>query len=306
MTDVGRHPRITLYTMSEVVDVKGYVGNFDIRILKKARYVNEKECTACGDCANACPVIRPDEFNLGLSSRRAIYSPFPQAVPSSYVINVNECLGHNPVVCAKCKDACDKGCIDFHMSDEEIVENVGTIVVATGLEVYDPTEMDEYAYSRFENVLTSLEFERLINAGGPTKGELIRPTDRKHPESVGFVQCVGSRSARKGGSYCSNTCCMNTVKSTLMLKEHYPDMEIKVFYIDIRAFGKGFEDLYTRSRRLGVKYIRGLPGTVEEDDHKGLRVAVENTTTGRLEMHNLDMLVLALSMKPASDRKSVV
>ena len=130
--------------MSEVVDVKGYVGNFDIRILKKARYVDEKECTACGDCANACPVIRPDEFNLGLSSRRAIYSPFPQAVPSSYVINVNECLGHNPVVCAKCKDACDKGCIDFHMSDEEIVENVGTIVVATGLEVYDPTEMDEY------------------------------------------------------------------------------------------------------------------------------------------------------------------
>ncbi len=300
MTDVGRHPRITLYTMSEVVDVKGYVGNFDIRILKKARYVNEKECTACGDCANACPVIRPDEFNLGLSSRRAIYSPFPQAVPSSYVINVNECLGHNPVVCAKCKDACDKGCIDFHMSDEEIVENVGTIVVATGLEVYDPTEMDEYAYSRFENVLTSLEFERLINAGGPTKGELIRPTDRKHPESVGFVQCVGSRSARKGGSYCSNTCCMNTVKSTLMLKEHYPDMEIKVFYIDIRAFGKGFEDLYMRSRRLGVKYIRGLPGTVVEDDHKGLRVAVENTTTGRLEMHNLDMLVLALGMKPAA------
>ena len=300
MTDVGRHPRITLYTLSDVVDVKGYVGNFDVRILKKARYVDEKECTACGECAKVCPVVRPDEFNLGLSSRRAIFSPFPQAVPSAYVINVNECLGHNPVVCAKCVEACDKGCIDFHMSDEEIVENVGSIVVATGLEVYDPTELDEYGYTRFENVVTSLEFERLINAGGPTLGEVQRPTDRRRPRSIGFVQCVGSRSAKKGGSYCSNVCCMNTVKGTLMLKEHYPDIDIKVFYIDIRAFGKGFEDLYTRSRRLGVHYIRGLPGTVEEGPARGLKVSVENTATGKLETHHLDMLVLALGIKPAS------
>ena len=299
MTDVGRHPRIKLLTMSEVVDVKGYVGNFDVSILKKARYVDEKECTACGDCVKVCPVVRPDEFNLGLSSRRAIFSPFPQAVPSAYVININECLGHNPVVCAKCVEACDKGCINFHMSDEEIVERVGSIVVATGMDVYDPTELDEYGYTRFENVLTSLEFERLINAGGPTSGELIRPTDRKRPASIGFVQCVGSRSARKGSEYCSNVCCMNTVKSTLVLKEHYPDMDIKVFYIDIRAFGKGFEDLYKRSRRLGVQYLRGLPGTVEQDENKSLRVAVENTATGRVEILNLDMLVLAVGMKPA-------
>jgi len=300
MTDVGRHPRITLYTLSEVVDVKGYVGNFDVRILKKARYVNEKECTACGECAKVCPVVRPDEFNLGLSSRRAIFSPFPQAVPSAYVINIAECLGHNPVVCAKCVEACDKGCINFHMSDEEIVETVGSIVVATGLEVYDPTEMDEYGYTRFPNVVTSLEFERLINAGGPTGGEVLRPTDRKPPRSIGFVQCVGSRSAKRGGSYCSNICCMNTVKSTLMLKEHYPGVDIKVFYIDIRAFGKGFEDLYTRSRRLGVHYLRGLPGTVAEGPDRGLIVSVENTATGKLETHHLDMLVLALGMKPAS------
>ena len=300
MTDVGRHPRITLHTLSEVVDVKGYVGNFDVRILKKARYVDEKECTACGDCADVCPVVRPDEFNLGLSSRKAIFSPFPQAVPSAYVLNINECLGHNPSVCAKCIDACDKDCINFHMSDQEIVERVGSIVVATGLQPYDPKELDEYGYTRFENVLTSLEFERLINAGGPTKGEVLRPTDRKRPRSIGFIQCVGSRSAKKGGNYCSNICCMNTVKGTLGLKEHYPDIDIKVFYIDIRAFGKGFEELYTRSRRLGVLYLRGLPGTVEEDREGSLKVAVENTATGKLEIHHLDMLVLALGIKPAS------
>lgn len=299
MTDVGRHPRIKLYTLSEVVDVKGYVGNFDVKILKKARYVDEKECTACGDCAKVCPVVRPDEFNLGLSSRKAIYSAFPQAVPSAYVINVKECLGHNPVVCAKCVEACEKGCINFHMSDEEIVEKVGTIVVATGMEPYDPTEMDEYGYTRFENVLTSLEFERLVNAGGPAKGELIRPTDRKLPRSIGFIQCVGSRSARKGHSYCSNVCCMNTVKSTLVLKEHYPEIDVKVFYIDIRAFGKGFEDLYKRSRRQGVHYLRGLPGTVEEMADKSLRVAVENTATGAIEYHDLDMLVLAIGLQPS-------
>jgi len=299
MTDVGRHPRIKLYTLSEVVGIKGYVGNFEVKILKRARYVDEKECTSCGECAKVCPVVRPDEFNLGLSSRKAIYSPFPQAVPAAYVINVNECLGHNPVVCAKCVEACDKKCINFHMSDQEILEEVGSIVVATGLEPYDPRELDEYGYTRFENVLTSLEFERLVNAGGPTRGELIRPKDRKKPRSVGFVQCVGSRSARKGASYCSNICCMNTIKSTLVLKEHDPDLEIKVFYIDIRAFGKGFEDLYARSRRLGVHYLRGLPGTVEETPEGSLRVAVENTATGKLEIHHLDMLVLALGVKPA-------
>ncbi len=305
MTDVGRHPRIKVYTLSEVAEVKGQVGNFDVRIVKKARFVKEDECTACGECSRVCPVVRPDEFNVGLSSRRAIFIPFPQAVPSSYILNMHECLGHNPSVCAKCFDACEKGCIDFHMSDEEFIENVGSIVVATGMEPYDPTELDEYGYTRFDNVLTSLEFERLVNAGGPSKGELIRPTDGKRPKTVGFIQCVGSRSSLKGASYCSNICCMNTVKSTLVLKEHYSDIEIKVFYIDIRAFGKGFEDLFIRSRKLGTHYIRGLPGTVDELDDKSLRVVVENTATEKIEFHDLDMLVLAVGLKPASSTQKI-
>ncbi len=300
MTDAGRHPNIKIHTLSEVTDVKGYVGNFDVKIVKKARYVDEKECTACGDCSKVCPVVRPDEFNMGLSSRKAIYSPFPQAVPSAYVLNPNECLGNNPTVCNKCYEACEKKCIDFHMSDETITEHVGTIIVSTGLEPHDPRALDEYGYTMFENVLTSLEFERLVNAGGPTQGKLLRPSDRKKPKSVGFVQCVGSRSARRGKSYCSNICCMNTIKSSLVLKEHYPDMAVKVFYIDIRAFGKGFEDLYTRSRRAGTQYVRGLPGNVEEMPDGGLRVAVENTATGTLEYHELDMLVLAVGIEPST------
>jgi len=297
MTDAGRHPNITLHTLSEIADVKGYVGNFKVRIIKRAKYVVETECTSCGDCATACPVVFPDAFNEGLSSRKAVYIPFPQAVPSSYVINMDECMGRE---CSKCLDACEKKCIQFHMSDQEIIEEVGSIVVATGLDPYDPTQMDEYGYTRYENVLTSLEFERLVNAGGPTKGELVRPTDRKHPKSIGFIQCVGSRSKRKGGEYCSNVCCMNTIKSTLVLKEHYPDMEITVFYIDIRAFGKGFEELYNRSRKLGVKYVRGLPGSVEELADKTMKVAVENTATGKIQFHTLDMLVLAIGMQPSA------
>jgi len=305
MTDVGRHPNIKLLTTSEVVDVNGYVGNFEVKIVQKARYVNESECTACGDCAKVCPVVRPDEFNMGLSSRKAIFSPFPQAVPSAYAINIHECLGHNPVICGKCLDACDKQCINFHMSDSEITEEVGSIIVSTGIDVYDPKELDEYAYTKFQNVLTSLEFERIVNAGGPTKGKLIRPTDRKRPKSIGFIQCVGSRSSKKGSEYCSNICCMNTIKSTLVLKEHYNDIEIKVFYIDIRAFGKGFEDLYKRSRLKGVQYIRGLPGTVVEQDDKSLLIAVENTATCKIEFHRLDMLVLALGIKPSKSTQKI-
>jgi heterodisulfide reductase subunit A len=305
MTDVGRHPRIKLHTLSEVVDVKGYVGNFKVKILKKARYVDESQCTSCGECVKVCPVVRPDEFNLGLSSRKAIFSPFPQAVPAAYAINISECLGHNPSVCDKCLEVCEKKCINFHMSDEEIVEDVGAIIVATGFTPYDPREMDEYGYTRFENVLTSLEFERLVNAGGPSKGELIRPTDLKTPKSVGFIQCVGSRSASKGGEFCSNTCCMNSVKSTLVIKEHYPDVDVKVFYIDIRAFGKGFEDLYKRSRRLGTNYIRGLPGSVQELPDKSLRIAVEDTVSGKVEFHDLDMLVLAIGAQPNKSNRKI-
>jgi len=304
MADAGRHPNITLLTQSEIKSVTGYVGNFQVQILQKARYVKEGECTACGDCVQVCPVLVPNEFNMGLDSRRAIYQPFPQAIPSAYVMDIDNCLGHDPVVCGKCIEACKKKCIDFNMSDQEVTVKVGTIIVATGMDVFDPTEMDEYGYTRHENVVTSPEFERLINAGGPTQGHVLRLTDRKAPKSVAFIQCVGSRSQRRGEPYCSNICCMNTVKSALMLKDHDPDLDVKVFYVDMRAFGKGFEDLFRRSKAAGVRYIRGLPGAVQEEPKsRDLILTVENTATNRLEEHRAEMVVLAVGVKPPEDMK---
>ena len=293
-------------TYSEVEAVSGYVGNFKVRVRRKARYVDEKECTACNDCVPVCPVVKPDEYQMGFSSRRAIYIPFPQAVPSAYIINMDECLGYNPIACGKCLEACDKKCIDFDMQDQVVDIEVGTIVVATGLDVYDPAPLDEYGYTRYENVITSPEFERLICASGPTEGHFIRPSDGARPRRIGFIQCVGSRcvsSGERGQSYCSNICCMNTVKDSLLLKDHYPDTEITVFYLDIRAFGKGFEDLYRRSKEVGVRYIRGLPGEVVEDPTTGnLLLTVENTTARRLETHELDMAVLSVGLIPQEDQ----
>ena len=306
MTDVGRHPRIELLTLSEVADVQGYIGNFRVKVLRKARYVDEKECTACGDCLEVCPVAKPNEFDLGLSTRKAIYQPFPQAVPSAFVMNMEECLGNNPIACGKCLDKCEKKCIDYDMQDKEVELKVGTIIVATGMDTYDPTELDEFGYTRFENVITSLEFERLINSGGPTEGHLIRPTDWQLPKRVGFIQCIGSRSEKRGNPYCSNVCCMNTIKDSLLIKDHWPEVEIKVFYMDIRAFGKGFEDLYKRSKAEGVMYIRGIPGDIREDQEtKNLFLLAEDSNTGKVVEHEVDMVILSIGLVPNSGNQLI-
>ena len=284
-------------------EVSGYVGNFTATIRKKPRYVDPELCNACEECAKVCPVVVPDEFQMGLSSRKAIYIPFPQAVPCSYILDMDSCLGINPIACGKCAEVCEKQAINYDDQGELVTREVGAIVVAIGLDVYDPTEMDEYGYTRFENVITSMEFERLICAGGPTDGHFVRPSDHQRPLRIGFIQCVGSRNPKIGRPYCSNICCMNTVKDTLLLADHYPDTENKVFYQDIRAFGKSFEDMFQRSKEAGTRYIRGLPGDIEEDpETRNLVLTVENTTSGKLERHELDMVVLSVGVEPAKDR----
>jgi heterodisulfide reductase subunit A2 len=306
MMDVGRHPNIKLLTYSTVEKVSGYVGNFKVRIRRKARYVDETLCTACGKCAEVCPVTSPDEFQQGFSTRKGIYIPFAQAVPSSYVIDMEHCLGNNPIACIKCIEACEKKCIDLNAKDQIVDLEVGTIVVATGMGVYDPTKLTEYGYGKFENVITTMEFERLICGGGPTDGHLVRPSDRQTPKRIGFIQCIGSRTDNRGNPYCSNVCCMNTVKDSLLILEHYPDTQIYVFYLDIRAFGKGFEDLFRRSKEAGVHYIRGLPGEIKEDPAtKNLKIRVEDTASARIEEYPLDMVVLSVGLEPKAELKQL-
>jgi len=239
---------------------------------------------------------------MGLSSRKAIYIPFPQAVPCAYILNMEDCLGNNPIACGKCAEVCEKRAINYDDQDEIVTREVGAIIVAIGLDVYDPTEMDEYGYTRFDNVVTTMEFERLICAGGPTGGHFVRPSDHQRPRRIGFIQCVGSRNPKVGRPWCSNICCMNTVKDTLLLADHYPDVENYVFYQDIRAFGKSFEDMFQRSKEAGTRYIRGLPGDIEEDPQtRNLIITVENTTSGRLERYELDMVVLSVGVEPSKD-----
>jgi heterodisulfide reductase subunit A len=303
MAEVGRHPNIELLTLSEVEQVEGYVGNFTVKVRKKARFVSD-ECTSCGDCTQECPQIAPDEFNTGLSTRKAIYIPFAQAVPSSYLIDIDLCLNKDGIVaCDKCLQACKARCIQFSQQEEELELQVGTIIVASGVDVYDPTSLTEFGYRRFPNVITSLEFERLINAGGPSQGNLIRPSDQSVPKKVAFLQCIGSRSTR-ANKYCSNICCMNTIKDSLLIKEHWPDTKIKVFYIDIRAFGKGFEDLYRRSRREGVEFIRGIPGEIIQDpETRNLTLIGENMLLGEWYKYEVDMAILSVGIEPRWDSK---
>jgi heterodisulfide reductase subunit A len=306
MSDVGHHPNIELLTNSEVSEVKGYIGNFHVKVLRKPRYVT-KDCSACGECVKVCPIVVPNEFDVGLAVRHGIYTPFAQAVPSTYIIDMNLCLNKDGViVCDKCIKACDRQAISFETKPVTEEVEVGTIIVATGADVFDPTVLPNLGYGKIPNVITSLEFERLINAGGPSGGHLIRPSDRQIPKRVAFVQCVGSRSEKSGRLYCSNVCCMNTIKDSLLIKEHWPDTEIYVFYVDIRAYGKGFEDLYKRARNAGVVFIRGLPAEIVEDKKThNVWLIGENTLRKEVYKINADLAILSIGLEARKDSEMI-
>ncbi|OQY23851.1 MAG: hypothetical protein B6I34_04160 [Anaerolineaceae bacterium 4572_32.1] len=298
MVDCARHPNITIHTLSEVQAVSGEAGDFTAQVFKKARYVDESACTACGDCAEVCPTVKRDEFQMGLATRRAIYIPFPQAVPQAYLVNRDNCLGDDPIVCGRCIEACKKQCINFDMEDEVIELPVGAVILAVGMEVFDPVALTEYGYTRYENVITGLEFERLVCASGPSGGHLIRLTDRQEPKIIGFIQCVGSRNL-KYQRFCSSVCCMHATKEAILAREHMPGVKSYIFYTDLRASGKGFRAYIDRAQReYGVEYIRSRVARIEEDEDGSLLFHYEDAATSRPQQMKVDLAVLATSLIP--------
>ncbi len=301
MVDVSRHPNIDLMAYSEVKNVEGFIGNFKVTVTKKARYVDEAACTGCGICAEKCPVRVPSEFDIGLGTRKAIYIPFPQAVPMTYTIDKENCLYFTKGVCKICEKMCPAKAIKFDQKDENVELDVGTIVVATGYDPFDAKKKPEYGYGVYKNVITGLEFERLLSAAGPTGGKILRPSDKKPPKSAAFIQCVGSRDATTN-RYCSRVCCMASLKHAYQVKEKHPDAEVSIFYMDLRAFGKGYEEFYERTQSEGVRVVRGRVAEIYEiPENKNLRLRFEDTLTGEIMEAEFEMVVLAAGIEPSAD-----
>ncbi|MCE5214133.1 MAG: CoB--CoM heterodisulfide reductase iron-sulfur subunit A family protein [Methanobacterium sp.] len=294
MVDCGKHDNIELLSYAEVKEVDGYIGNFKVKVVKKPRYVDEDICTGCGSCSEVCPIEIPNYFDEGMGMVKATYIAFPQAVPLVATIDKDYCID-----CKLCDQACGNGAINHDQEPEEIDLEIGTIIVATGYDPYDPTEKKEWSYEDSENVITGMELERLINASGPTQGHVLKPSDGDHPKSVAFIQCVGSRDEQINKPYCSRVCCMYAMKNAQLIKDHEPDTEVTIYYMDIRAFGKGFEEFYRRSQeKYGIKFIRGRPATVIENPDQTLTIRAEDTMLGKVTEYDYDMVVLSVGLEP--------
>ena len=307
MVDAAQNEKIDLLTYSEVESVSGFVGNFTVKIRKKARYVDSTKCTGCGACTEKCPSRKGlSEFNMGLNTRGAIYIPFAQAIPNVATIDPTQCLKLKSGKCGLCEKICSAKAIDYTQKDEIIERQYGAIVAATGFKPIDASKYDEYGYSDNPDVVTSLEFERLMNAAGPNKGVLLRPSDKQHPHDIVFIQCVGSRcSDQRGKSYCSKICCMYTAKHAMLVREKYPDTNVHVFYIDVRTPGKNFDEFYRRAvEQYGVEYIKGMVGKVWKNGDK-LMVQGSDLLNGEQLLLETDMVVLATAIEPDPTARSV-
>jgi heterodisulfide reductase subunit A len=304
MVDVARKENIEIMTYSEVIDVSGYVGNFEVTIMKKPHYVDQEKCTACGACVETCPVVCGNEFDLGMSTRKAVYIPFPQAVPGQYTIDMDKCIKCG--ICAR-TDVCEPEAIKYDDKPEIVKVNVGTIIVATGWDLYDPTELQQYGYGRYPNVITGLQMERLLSSFGPVLGKPVRPSDGKPPHSIAFLQCVGSRNFREGGhTYCSRVCCMYATKQARQYKEKHPEAEVYIFYIDIRAFGKGYEEFYeSAAENYGIKYVRGRIAEVYGGENDSIIIRAEDTLLQTPIELEVDMFVLSCGLEARADSDKI-
>jgi heterodisulfide reductase subunit A len=294
LVTAGRHPNIQLITHSELEKVKGKAGNFQITILKHPRLVNVEKCTGCGLCAQNCPTEVPNEFDQNMSMRKAIYVPFPQAVPLKYAIDIENCIK-----CRLCERICPAKAVDFDQQPETVKINVGSIILAPGFEGFDCHLKTEYGYGRFLNVVSSIEFERMMNASGPFGGKIVRPFDGKIPRKIAFIQCVGSRDAQLGNNYCSAACCMYAIKEAVIVKEHSSNpLDCTIFYMDMRCYGKEFDAYYERAQgEWGIEFVRSRVASVTEDPSTG-NLFLHYVEIEEPKEEEFDMVVLSVGMQP--------
>jgi heterodisulfide reductase subunit A2 len=293
MVDVIRHPHITIHTCSEVEKIEGEIGHFRVTIKKHPRYIDESTCTGCGDCVLVCPVEVYNRFDAGIGVRKAIYKPHSQAVPDIVVKDPEHCIE-----CGLCYDICGPGSVKREDTEQEVILDAASIVLTTGYSVFDARKKPQFGHLSLPDVVTSIELERMINASGPTGGKIRRMSTGKTPKSIIFIQCVGSRDMTIGRPYCSCVCCMQAIKNAILIKEKDPSMDVTICYMDIRSYGKGYEEYYERAKALGVRFLRGMPSDILPDKN-GMILQLENSETAEVQVLHPDLVVLSVGMGPA-------